>query len=223
MGFNARIIASTLMIGLLSSGVALSVALAAGGDGDGGQPSAAKGGGEKLIQLAQSAKKKKSSEKTEEVSQTPPPAETGSTTRETAPEPDAWAVNCTNQIGSKFQCEMSQSIVDQKSRMQVIFISIKNVSASSPGAMLFRVFHGVYLPAGMNVTVDKTHSSPIQFQKSDQYGAYAALPLDDKWLAELRKGKEMKLAIQVNQGETLEILARLNGFGKAYDKVKTIE
>lgn len=70
--------------------------------------------------------------------------------------------------------------------MQVIFISIKNVSAvGSPGAMLFRVFHGVYPPAGMNVTVDKTQLSPIQFQKSDQYGAYAALPLDDKWLAEL--------------------------------------
>ena len=34
---------------------------------------------------------------------------------------------------------------------------------------------------------------------------------------------KLRLTIEINQGQPLEILARLQGFGKALDKVRTIE
>ncbi|MGE0700599.1 MAG: invasion associated locus B family protein, partial [Hyphomicrobiaceae bacterium] len=90
-------------------------------------------------------------------------------------------------------------------------------------AMLFRVLHGVFLPAGLSIAVDGGKALTAQFQRSDQIGAYAVLPLDDKLVAELQKGKDLKVTVQLNQGENVAIAARLQGFGAALDKVMTIK
>lgn len=169
---------------------------------------------------AQSRKQReKERERTEEKAAAPAPA----AAEPAQAEPDAWAVNCTNQVGAKFACEMTQNIIDQQSRGQVMLISVKSVASGGSSAMLFRVFHGVYIPAGVGVNVDKGHPTKVQFQKSDQLGVYAALPLDEKWTGEMRKGRELRISLEVNQGQPLEIVARLQGFGKALDKVRTIE
>lgn len=139
-----------------------------------------------------------------------------------AEEPDAWAVGCNIQGSQKFVCEMNQNIVDQKSRAQVMLISIKNATGGGSPVMLFRVLHGVYLPAGVTVAIDKGQPATAHFQKSDQLGAYAALPLDEKWIADMKKGKELLVGFQVNQGEALNIVARLNGFGRSLDKIRSI-
>jgi len=139
-----------------------------------------------------------------------------------ASEPAAWAVNCTDQIQGKFACEMTQNIVDQKSGGQILLISIKGVSGGGATAMLIRMFHGVYLPTGLSVKIDGGKATAIAFQKSDQLGVYAALPLDDKLIAELKKGKELKFSAQINQGQPLDINGRLNGFGPAYDKISSL-
>ena len=135
--------------------------------------------------------------------------------------PAAWSVNCSDRQQGKFVCEMTQMIVDQRGG-QVMLISIKGVTGGTSNAMLLRVGHGVYLPAGVSVRIDGGPPAQIAFQKSDQSGVYAGLPLDDKLVAELRKGTDLKLSIQINQGEPVEITARLNGFGTAYDRVNSL-
>lgn len=169
---------------------------------------------------AQSKKREREKERTEEKAAPTPAAAPAEAAQS---EPEAWAVNCTNQVGAKFACEMTQNIIDQQSRGQVMLISVKSIAGGGSSAMLFRVFHGVYIPAGVAVNVDKGQSTKVQFQKSDQLGVYAALPLDEKWTGDMRKGKELRITLEVNQGQALEIVARLNGFGKALDKVRSIE
>lgn len=38
----------------------------------------------------------------------------------------------------------------------------------------------------------------------------------------MKKGKDLKFGLQVNQGEPSEIVARLNGFGPAYDRITSM-
>jgi invasion protein IalB len=137
-------------------------------------------------------------------------------------EPAAWAVTCTDQGQKKFTCEMTQSLIDQKSNVQVVLISIKAVATGESKAMLVRFFHGVYLPTGVSIKVDGGPSTPLAFQKSDRLGVYAALPLTDKIVAEMKRGKELRLSVQINQGEPLEVVARLNGFGPAFDRINSM-
>ena len=133
----------------------------------------------------------------------------------------AWAVSWSDRVQGKFQCEMTQSIVDQNSRGQIILIAVRPPSDGGAKVMLFRVGHGVYLPAGLNLKIDSGTATPIPFQKSDQLGVYAALPLTDPMIADLKKGKEMKIAIELNKGQPAEIGAPLNGFGPAFERVSS--
>lgn len=138
-------------------------------------------------------------------------------------EPTAWAVTCSNQTQNKLVCEMTQNIVEQKSGGQIALISIKGTADGNATAMLLRLFHGVFLPAGISVRIDGAAPVPLQFQKSDRLGVYAALPLTDKLLGDLKKGKELKLVAQINQGEEMQISGSLVGFGPAFDKVNSIK
>jgi invasion protein IalB len=140
-----------------------------------------------------------------------------------AEEPAAWAVSCTDQVQQKFTCEMTQSLIDQKTQAQVMLISIKNTATGDAKAMLIRMFHGVYLPTGVSVKVDSGQATPIAFQKSDRFGVYAALPLTDRIVADMKKGKDLRFSLQVNQGESLELVARLNGFGPAFDRISAMQ
>jgi invasion protein IalB len=135
----------------------------------------------------------------------------------------AWAVNCTDQGRPRFTCEMTQSLIDGKTKAQLMLLSIKSVATGDAKALLVRIAHGVYLPTGVSVKVDSGQSTPIAFQKSDQLGVYAALPLTDRIVADMKRGKELHISVELNKGEPLELVARLNGFGPAFDRISSVQ
>ena len=78
------------------------------------------------------------------------------------------------------------------------------------------------IPAGVGVRIDNAQAQPLVFQKSDQSGVYAALPLTDKLVGDLKKGKSLSLVVQINKGEDMPIAGALNGFAQAYDKIVSL-
>lgn len=130
----------------------------------------------------------------------------------------SWAVNCTNLQGG-FVCEMTQAIVDSTSRSVIMLISIKRSPDQPSTAALFRSAHGVYLPAGLSVQVDSNKPVRLEFQKSDNNGVYAALPLDNQLVTDFKRGREVTLETELNKGQKFTLKAPLNGFPEAYDRV----
>ena len=155
-----------------------------------------------------------------------PPAKTAPATgapAQPAAEASAWAVNCTDRGQPRFTCEMTQALIDQKTNAQIMLLSIKSVADGDAKALLVRLFHGIYLPAGVSIQIDGGTPAPIVFQKSDQFGVYAALPLTDRIVADMKRGKDLKFSLQINQNEPLEVVARLNGFGPAFDRISSVK
>jgi invasion protein IalB len=144
----------------------------------------------------------------------------GAPTAEAA-SPASWVVTCNDRAQGKLACEMAQLIIEQSSRREVMMISVKGASDGPSSAMLFRLFHGVYLPGGVTVSVDTAAPTPIAFQKSDAVGVYAALPLTDKLIADMGKGKTLVVRAELNKGEPVELTALLNGFAPALEKVRS--
>ena len=140
-----------------------------------------------------------------------------------AAQPAAWALQCSDRAEGKLACEMTQNVIEASTQRQIALISVKGATEGGSTAMLVRVFHGVYLPAGVAIRIDGGQPSPVAFQKSDQFGVYAALPLTPNLVAELKRGKELKIAVEINKGEPVTITALLNGFGGAYDRVTAIK
>ena len=157
------------------------------------------------------------------TAQTPPAAPAPA-----APGPDAsavaaWSVSCSDRDQGKLVCEMTQNVVEARSRTQLVLLSVKSVAEGGSAALLMRVFHGVFLPSGIKLRIDNGQPSALQFQKSDQFGVYAALPLTPALLTEFRRGKEIKVGLEANKGEPLDITALLTGFGTAYDRVMSVK
>ena len=167
---------------------------------------------------AQKAGEAKPGEKSKTAQDPPAAASAG-----TEAAPASWLVSCTDRAQGNLVCEMTQIVVEQNSGRQLMLVSVKSASDGGASVMLFRLLHGVYLPSGITVSVDGAGASPLPFQKSDQFGVYAALPLTDKLVAELKKGKSIVVHAEINKGEPLDITALLNGFGPALDKVKAVK
>lgn len=170
---------------------------------------------------AASAFAQKPTEKSK-TSPSPPPATAPAAAPAASSAPSAWSVTCSDRVAGNFTCEMTQSLIDQKSGGQIILLSIKNTSDGAANALLVRFAHGIYLPAGVTLSIDGTAPMPLQFQKSDQLGVYAALPLTDKMIGDMRKGKALTLRTEIKKGEPFELTALLDGFGPALDKVKSV-
>jgi len=133
----------------------------------------------------------------------------------------AWAVACADQPAGEFACEMTQSVVDSKTRQVLVVISVKGVAAGGSNAMLFRLFHGIYLPGGLNVAIDSGAATNAAFQKSDRNGVYAVLPLDGKLIKAMGKGSKLGLTFELNKGQPLTIEAVLTGFDHAYARINS--
>ena len=140
-----------------------------------------------------------------------------------AEEVAAWAVNCTDQGQPRFTCEMTQSLIDQKTNTQIMLLSIKSVASGESKALLVRAFHGVYLPTGVSVKVDGGQSTRSPSRRAIGSGAYAALPLTDALVADMKRGKDLKFSLEINKGEPLDLIARLTGFGPAYERVSSVK
>lgn len=137
----------------------------------------------------------------------------------TTPAADSWAVKCSNQAGGVFACDMVQAIVDSRSGVVLMLISINKPPQPGLPAILFRAVHGTYLPAGLSFAIEGKKATRLDFQKSDAAGVYAALPLTAEIVADLKKATEIVLESELNKGEKLTLKAPLAGFGPAYDRV----
>jgi invasion protein IalB len=144
-----------------------------------------------------------------------PPASAGAPQAKAA---EPWALSCSNQNGT-FACEMRQGIVDEKTRGGILLIIVRNTTTKDRTAFLFRLVHGVYLPAGLTVQIDGGKPTKLEFQKSDRFGVYAGLPIDTTLLGELKKGRELIIAFEPRKGKTVQLKAPLSGFGPAHDRV----
>ena len=101
-------------------------------------------------------------------------------------------------------------------------LEAKQPSDAKGNVMLFRLFHGVYLPAGLSVKVDKGSSSRIVFQKSDRFGVYAALPLKNALANKMSRGGKLHIGLQVNKGKTIDVAASLKGFKQALVRINAL-
>lgn len=158
---------------------------------------------------------------------TPPPKKTATSGEKKpadkkAASKTAWAVTCSDQPAGQFVCQMTQTVLDQKSRRQLLLLSIKKAKDIPANVMLFRLPHGIYLPTGLTVRIDNGNTSKLPFQKSDRTGVYAALPLTDKLINDMKRGRKIIIGAALNKGQHFKLSGALTGFTKAYDRINAL-
>jgi invasion protein IalB len=148
---------------------------------------------------------------------TPPAAEAAPA----AAPPPGWAARCTSASReAPLECAIEQTAVMSKTGQLVVLVNIRVPSDTHAPVLLLQLPLGLNLPAGAKVQVDDRKVTDLQIQTCESRGCYASTPVAADLLAALKSGKQMKVAFQTMNKETVTIPMPLGDFAAAYDKIK---
>jgi invasion protein IalB len=146
----------------------------------------------------------------------------GSLSAQSAEPPAAWRVQCVGD-GKSLECRAIQQIVQRDARQQLVPLATAAVrfDPQAKGAAM-----SILLPLGLNLTepvlikVDNGPPEKQPIQTCDNSGCLVTFTANDKLLAAMRAGTDLKLTVQDASKKPIEISLSLLGFGIAYDKTK---
>lgn len=133
--------------------------------------------------------------------------------------PAAWRVECTGD-GRTLECRAIQQIFQRDTRQLVASVAVRFAPELKAGSM------SILLPLGLNLTepvairVDNGAPERQPIQTCNNSGCLVTLTANDKLLAAMRTGTDLKLTVQDANKKPIEMSLPLIGFGIAYDKTK---
>lgn len=86
--------------------------------------------------------------------------------------------------------------------------------------MAVRIPLGVFLPAGLSYSVDGSTPTRLDLQTCDPQGCYATTDVTDDLLRSMKAGKELSLAFQNLQKNTVAVLVSLTGFTAVFARIE---
>ena len=145
------------------------------------------------------------------------PLTTGSTPQAAQKGAPAWLLKC-DSAAAGFDCRASQTIVMQTGQ-KLLTVTVRRPSKAEGPALMLNLPHGVFLPAGATVQVDKDKPMTLPIQTSDPHGAYAGSPIARELLAAMQKSEKLTVSFQDLQKRTITVPVPLAGFADAYQKM----
>ncbi len=134
----------------------------------------------------------------------------------------AWRVECTGD-GKMLDCravqQLFQRIPNQGDRL-LIAVLVRRPPDAKQAQMMIQLPLGLNLTEAVQIRVDAgtVESQPIQ--TCTNVGCFVSMTINDKLLAIMRTGKELKITVQDSTKKPVELALPLLGFGLAYDKVR---
>jgi invasion protein IalB len=145
--------------------------------------------------------------------------QTGALSAQGPETPAAWRVECTGD-GKSLECRAIQQIFQRDTRQLVASVAVRFAPEAKAGVM------SILLPLGLNLTepvlikVDNGPPERQPIQTCNNSGCLVTLTANDKLLAAMRTGTDLKLTVQDASKKPIEMSLPLLGFGIAYDKTK---
>lgn len=129
-----------------------------------------------------------------------------------------WLVSCNNQNDpERLMCEVAQSIVLSEDNRRVATAAFVKPAGEDELTAVFTLPVGLYLPAGLKLTVDETALGELAFQSCDGQGCYATRTADETWPQAMSEGTELKITIESQDRQTIDFTFPLEGFGQSLD------
>lgn len=127
-----------------------------------------------------------------------------------------WLVSCNNQNDpARLMCEVAQSIVMKEGEQRVASAAFVKTSGDAELTAVFTLPVGLYLPAGLKLSVDDTELDALTFQSCDGQGCYATGTAGESWPQILSDGTELNLTIQSHDRQTIDFGFPLEGFAES--------
>jgi invasion protein IalB len=150
------------------------------------------------------------------VSQDATPAAPAAAPAEAAAPGPNWQVNCEGE-GEARRCTVLQNLVaDQGQGQQRLLTVMVQPGADNQPTLLLALPHGLFLPAGVQLQVDKGDAEKLVIQTADQNGSYAGTTLEMALLDRLKAGGTLDITFQSAQQQAVTVPVTLAGFSAAF-------
>ena len=140
-----------------------------------------------------------------------------------APAPEtqvaAWRVECTGD-GKTLDCRAIQQVFQRETRQLLVSVAVRPAPDGKTGALLGQLPLGLNLTEPVAVRVNNGAPERQPIQTCTNVGCFVTMTLNDKFLAAMRGGGELKLTVQDVNKKPIEMSLPLLGFGLAFDKAK---
>lgn len=138
--------------------------------------------------------------------------------------PGSWNLGC-KPFGNSGEllCEASRVIVLKKTKKALISVFVspwKQAKATAPYLLRLQLPHGLDLPAGVSIQVDKDVKHAAIYQTTNQSGVFARLGLSNNTLSAMQAGKILAVNFSAINGNKISIPVSLSGFTAVFSKMK---
>ena len=135
----------------------------------------------------------------------------------------AWRVECTGD-GKILDCravqQLFQRLPNQPDRL-VVAVLVRRPPDAKTAQMTVQLPLGLNLTEAVQVRVDGGAPERQPIQTCTNIGCFVQMAINEKLLASMRTGKDLKVIVQDPNKKPVEVSLPLLGFGLAYDKVKS--
>ncbi len=135
----------------------------------------------------------------------------------------AWRVECTGD-GKVLDCravqQLFQRIPNQGDRLLVALLVRRPADPKAPAQITMQLPLGLNLTEAVQIKVDGGPPERQPIQTCTNIGCFVQMSLNDKFVAAMRTGKDLKVIVQGPDKKPVEMSLPLLGFGLAFDKVK---
>jgi invasion protein IalB len=135
----------------------------------------------------------------------------------------AWRVECTGD-GKVLDCravqQLFQRIPNQGDRLLVAVLVRRPADPKAPAQMTMQLPLGLNLTEAVQVKVDGGPPERQPIQTCTNIGCFVQMPINEKLVASMRTGKDLKVTVQGPDKKPVEMSLPLLGFGLAFDRVK---
>jgi invasion protein IalB len=126
-----------------------------------------------------------------------------------------WQVACISINKGKESCEMTQSVIEEKSNMQVLRLVVAWDPDSKKKMLLITVPYDVFLPEGLALQFGEATPSVIPYDFCGEGGCFATVEMDDTLLSSFRHSGEQRILVERLDRKVLPIDFSLKGFDEA--------
>jgi len=132
---------------------------------------------------------------------------------------DDWAKVCgDNPETNQKECFIFQNVTTQEGQRILHLTVLKFPGAPGP-IMVVTVPLGVYLPPGLNMTIDGGNARPIEVQICTGNGCQAQVEMNDAVMQSFRAGIQGSMKMFDPEGREVNVPFSLKGFTAAYNSL----
>lgn len=133
----------------------------------------------------------------------------------------AWTTRCTGTDRSKsLDCAIEQRAVLTATGQLVSAVTVRLPSDSRKPVLMIQVPVGLFLPAGLTVSIDDAPVETFPLQTCDLNGCYAGNPVSDALLSAMKRGSTMTIRFQDLAKKEIAVPMPLTGFTAAYASIE---